>query len=170
MRADTSFAVKVVARYAVILTGVILASRKLGLGWDDVQWLVAALSVGLGFGLQEIFGNLVAGLIMLAERPVRIGDVVTVGDVTGTVARISARATTVTDFDNKEILIPNKSFVTDRVVQLDAVEPDNPVAVEGQPAASHQCCPSGTTDARCGAKQPRCGRRSSADCYIRRIR
>lgn len=116
MRADTSFAVKVVARYAVILTGVILASRKLGLGWDDVQWLVAALSVGLGFGLQEIFGNLVAGLIMLAERPVRIGDVVTVGDVTGTVAHISARATTVTDFDNKEILIPNKSFVTDRVV------------------------------------------------------
>lgn len=116
MRADTSFAVKVVARYVVILTGVILASRKLGLGWDDVQWLVAALSVGLGFGLQEIFGNLVAGLIMLAERPVRIGDVVTVGDVTGTVARISARATTVTDFDNKEILIPNKSFVTDRVI------------------------------------------------------
>jgi potassium efflux system protein len=53
---------------------------------------------------------------MLAERPVRIGDVVTVGDVTGTVARISARATTVTDFDNKEILIPNKSFVTDRVI------------------------------------------------------
>lgn len=116
MRADTSFAVKVIARYLVILAGVILASRKLGLGWDDVQWLVAALSVGLGFGLQEIFGNLVAGLMMLAERPVRIGDIVTVGDVTGTVSKIQARATTVTDFDNKEILIPNKSFITDRVI------------------------------------------------------
>jgi potassium efflux system protein len=58
----------------------------------------------------------VSGLILLAERPVRIGDVVTVGDVSGTVSRIRARATTVTDFDNKEVLIPNKSFITDRVI------------------------------------------------------
>ena len=99
-----------------LVPNVVVASSALGLGWDDVQWLVAALSVGIGFGLQEIFGNLVAGLMMLAERPVRIGDIVTVGDVTGTVSKIQARATTVTDFDNKEILIPNKSFITDRVI------------------------------------------------------
>jgi potassium efflux system protein len=94
----------------------VVASSVLGIGWSDVQWLVAALSVGLGFGLQEIFANLVSGLIVLAERPIRIGDVVTVGDVSGTVSRIRARATTVTDFDNKEVLIPNKSFITDRVI------------------------------------------------------
>lgn len=116
MQADASFAIKVVSRYIIIIGGVVVASSALGLGWDDVQWLVAALSVGIGFGLQEIFGNLVAGLMMLAERPVRIGDIVTVGDVTGTVSKIQARATTVTDFDNKEILIPNKSFITDRVI------------------------------------------------------
>jgi potassium efflux system protein len=72
--------------------------------------------VGLGFGLQEIFANFVSGLIVLTERPIRIGDVVTVGDVSGTVARIRARATAVVDFDNKEVIIPNKAFITERVV------------------------------------------------------
>ena len=81
-----------------------------------MQWLIAALGVGLGFGLQEIFANFISGLIVLAERPIRIGDVVTVGDVSGTVARIRARATAVVDFDNKEVIIPNKAFVTERVV------------------------------------------------------
>jgi len=116
MQADANYAIKVMARYALAAGGIVLASGILGIGCSDVQWLVAALSVGLGFGLQEIFGNLVAGLMILGERPIRIGDVVTVGDVTGTVARIRARATTVVDFDNKEVLIPNKSFITDRVI------------------------------------------------------
>jgi len=116
IQADATYAIKVIARYALTTAGVVVASSILGIGWSDVQWLVAALGVGLGFGLQEIFANLVSGLIMLAERPVRIGDVVTVGDVSGTVARIRARATTVIDFDNKEVLIPNKSFITDRVI------------------------------------------------------
>jgi potassium efflux system protein len=58
----------------------------------------------------------VSGLIVLAERPIRIGDVVTVGGVSGTVSRIHARATVVIDFDNKEVIIPNKAFITERVV------------------------------------------------------
>jgi potassium efflux system protein len=74
------------------------------------------MGVGLGFGLQEIVANFVSGLILLAERPVRIGDVVTIGDVSGTVLRIRARATTVTDFENKEVIIPNKAFITGSVV------------------------------------------------------
>jgi potassium efflux system protein len=105
-----------VTQYALAAARVMVASGILGIGWSDVQWLVAALGVGLGFGLQEIFANLVSGLILLAERPIRIGDVVTVGDVSGTVSRIRARATTATNFDNKEVLIPNKSFITDRVI------------------------------------------------------
>lgn len=116
VRADTTYAIQVIARYALTAAGIVLAANILGLGWSDVQWLVAALGVGLGFGLQEIFGNLVAGLIVLAERPVRLGDVVTIGDVSGTVVRIRARVTTVADFDNREVLIPNKSLITDRVV------------------------------------------------------
>ena len=113
---DATYAIKVVARYALTAAGIVLAADILGIGWSDVQWLVAALGVGLGFGLQEIFANFVSGLIVLAERPIRIGDVVTVGDVSGTVARIRARATAVVDFDNKEVIIPNKAFITERVV------------------------------------------------------
>lgn len=116
MRADATYAIKVVTRYALTAIGVAAASRVLEISWSNLQWLVAALSVGLGFGLQEIFANFVSGLIVLAERPIRIGDVVTVGDVTGTVARIRARATAVIDFDNKEVIIPNKAFITDRVI------------------------------------------------------
>jgi len=77
---------------------------------------VAALSVGLGFGLQEIFANFVSGLIILFEKPVRIGDVVTIGNLSGTVSRIRIRATTITDFDHKEIIVPNKTFVTDQLL------------------------------------------------------
>ena len=116
IQGDATYAIKVVARYALAAAGVMLASNILGIAWSDVQWLVAALGVGLGFGLQEIFANFVSGLIILAERPIRIGDVVTVGDASGTVSRIRARATMLVDFDNKEVLIPNKSFITDRVI------------------------------------------------------
>jgi potassium efflux system protein len=113
---DATYAIKVMTRYAIVAAGVVFASRIVGIGWSDVQWLVAALGVGVGFGLQEIVANFVSGLIVLAERPIRIGDFVTVGDVSGTVARIRARATVVVDSDRREILIPNKAFITERVV------------------------------------------------------
>jgi potassium efflux system protein len=116
IQADATYAIKVTARCALAAIGIAVAANMLGIDWSDVQWLVAALGVGLGFGLQEIFANFVSGLIVLAERPIRIGDVVTVGDVSGTVSHIRARATSVIDFDNKEVIIPNKSFITDRVV------------------------------------------------------
>ncbi len=116
VQTDATYAIKVITRYAVTIVGVLLACSLLGIRWNNVQWLVAALGVGLGFGLQEIVANFVSGLIVLAERPIRIGDVVTVGNISGTVARIHARATTVIDFDNKEVIIPNKAFITERVV------------------------------------------------------
>ncbi len=116
MQTDATYAIKVIARYGVAIVGLLLACNILGLRWSDVQWLVAALGVGLGFGLQEIVANFVSGIIVLAERPIRIGDVVTVGTVSGTVSRIQARATVVVDFDGKEVIIPNKAFITERVV------------------------------------------------------
>ena len=110
------FAVTAITRYIITVTGVILAFNAVGIGWSKVQWLVAAVSVGLGFGLQEIFANFVSGLVLLFERPIRIGDTVTVGGITGTVTRIRIRATTITDWDRKELVIPNKEFITGQVV------------------------------------------------------
>jgi potassium efflux system protein len=72
--------------------------------------------VGLGFGLQEIFANFVSGLIILLERPVRVGDTVTIEGISGTVTRIRIRATTITDWDNKEVIVPNKTFITGQLV------------------------------------------------------
>ncbi len=114
--AGTRYAATTLVRYLVIAIGILIVSNLIGIEWGRAQWIVAALGVGLGFGLQEIVANFVSGLIILFERPVRVGDVVTVGDVSGTVSRLQIRATTITDFDNKEVLVPNKSFITDRVV------------------------------------------------------
>ena len=116
VKADATYAIKVTTKYGLTLAGILAACKVLGFAWGDVQWLVAALGVGLGFGLQEIVANFISGLILLAERPVRIGDVVTVGDASGTVAQIRARATTLVDFERREIIIPNKAFITGSVI------------------------------------------------------
>ena len=110
------YAVNQLARYLIITIGFICIANELGGSWSQVQWLVAALSVGLGFGLQEIFANLVSGIILLFERPIRVGDTVTINSVSGRVSRIQMRATTITDWDNKEHIVPNKSFITNQLV------------------------------------------------------
>nr|MBF0683719.1 mechanosensitive ion channel [Pseudomonas sp.] len=112
----SAYAIGTLLSYTLVGTGIVSMLSTLGVSWDKLQWLVAALSVGLGFGLQEIFANFVSGLIILFEKPVRIGDVVTIGNLSGTVSRIRIRATTITDFDHKEIIVPNKTFVTDQLV------------------------------------------------------
>jgi len=110
------YAYSTIAKYAVVLAGLGLAFDAIGVGWSSIQWLVAAIGVGLGFGLQEIFANFVSGLIILFERPIRVGDVVTIGEVSGTVSRIRTRATWITAFDRKELLVPNKEFVTGQLI------------------------------------------------------
>ncbi|SCC53495.1 mechanosensitive channel MscK [Kosakonia oryziphila] len=116
MRQGSAYAVTTILNYIIIAVGALTVFGSLGVSWDKLQWLAAALSVGLGFGLQEIFGNFVSGLIILFERPVRIGDTVTIGTFSGTVSKIRIRATTITDFDRKEVIIPNKAFVTERLI------------------------------------------------------
>ncbi len=110
------YAITQIARYVIAIVGVVVVFNTIGGQWSQVHWLVAALSVGLGFGLQEIFGNFVSGLILLFERPVRMGDVVTVKDITGTVTRIRIRATTITDADKRELIVPNKTLITGEVI------------------------------------------------------
>ena len=105
-----------IVRYIIIVAGATVGFGIVGVTWSKIQWLIAAMTVGLGFGLQEIFANFVSGLILLFERPMRVGDMVTVGDVTGTVTKIRIRATTIMDFDRKELVVPNKEFITGKVM------------------------------------------------------
>ena len=96
------YALTTISRYVLVFTGSLVVLAVLGVTWSSIQWLVAAFGIGLGFGLQEIFANVVSGLLLLVERPVRVGDTITVGGVTGTVTRIRIRATTIQDWDLKD--------------------------------------------------------------------
>ncbi len=109
------YATNQLAKYFFVTIAFISIANELGGSWSQVQWLVAALGVGLGFGLQEIFANLVSGIILLFERPIRVGDVVTIGDLTGSVSRIQMRATTLIDVEQRELIVPNKTFITSQL-------------------------------------------------------
>ena len=110
------YAIVKLLEYLIISIGVLSFLSTLGLRWDRLQWLVAALGVGIGFGLQEIIANFISGLLILFEKPIRVGDVITVGESSGQVIQIQIRATTIRDFDGKELLVPNKEFVTGRLL------------------------------------------------------
>lgn len=116
LEAGSRYAINQLLQYLLITIAFIGIANELGGSWSQVQWLVAALGVGLGFGLQEIFANLVSGIILLFERPVRVGDTVTIGDISGKVCRIQMRATRIIDWDQKELVIPNKTFITGQLV------------------------------------------------------
>ena len=103
-------------RYAIMIVGFTAAFGHLGISWSKIQWLAAALTFGLGFGLQEIVANFVSGLILLLERPVRVGDAVTIGNLQGRVSSIHIRATTITLWDKSEMIVPNKEFITTKLV------------------------------------------------------
>ncbi len=109
------YATVTISRYILFAVGVIIGLSILRVNLSNLGWLVAAMGVGLGFGLQEIFANFVSGLILLLERPIRVGDLVTIGNVMGNVTHISFRATTVMAFDNEEIVVPNKELITGQV-------------------------------------------------------
>ncbi len=110
------YATTTLSRYFIVAVGAILAFNILGADGSKLHWLAAALGVGIGFGLQEIVANFISGLIILFERPIRVGDVVTVGDTDGVVTRIRIRATTILNWDKKELLVPNKEFITGRLL------------------------------------------------------
>lgn len=115
MDTGARYATITILGYVLVGTGIVVGLSQLGIDWSKLQWIIAALGVGLGFGLQEIVANFVSGLIILFERPIRVGDFVTIGNLSGTVSNIKIRATTVTDFDNREVLLPNKSIITENV-------------------------------------------------------
>ena len=112
----SAYAITTLLSYVIVGVGIVSTLATLGVSWDKLQWLVAALSLGLGFGMQEIFANFISGIMILFERPVRIGDTITIGNLSGTVSKIRIRATTITDFDRKDIIVPNKTFITGQLI------------------------------------------------------
>ncbi|MGB5671653.1 MAG: mechanosensitive ion channel domain-containing protein [Sedimenticolaceae bacterium] len=116
MTAPGRYTATTMTNYLIVTAGAILVSTTIGVEWSKLQWLVAALGVGIGFGLQEIVANFISGLIILFERPIRVGDIVTVGDTDGVVTKIRIRATTIRNWDRKELLVPNKEFITGRLL------------------------------------------------------
>ena len=123
LQSGTRHAITLLLQYVIVGVGLSLAFSAIGFGWSRIQWLLAALSVGLGFGLQEIFANFVSGLIILFERPVRLGDTVTVAGTTGVVTKIRIRATTITDLNQLELIVPNKEFITSSLVNWSLSSP-----------------------------------------------
>lgn len=112
----TRVAIVTLCRYALIAIGLALLFSVLNVDWAKFGWIAAALSVGLGFGLQEVVANFVSGLILLFERPIRVGDVVTVEGNTGTVTKIQMRATTIINWDRQELVVPNKNLITGTIL------------------------------------------------------
>lgn len=112
----TSYAVTSLTNYVLISVAIVSVFAVLGVKWEQLQWLAAGLTVGLGFGLQEIFGNFISGLILFFERPVRVGDIITLNNLSGRVSKIKIRATVITDFDRRDIVVPNRSFITGQFV------------------------------------------------------
>jgi potassium efflux system protein len=137
-------AIITISRYLITAVGLVAALDIIGIGWDQVQWLVAALGLGLGFGLKEIFSNFFSGLILLVERPIRVGDTVTLDTLSGTVSRINIRATTITDWDCKEIIVPNNTFITSSLVNWARSDPITRVVIpvgvgyDSDPAQVHE--------------------------------
>ncbi len=129
MDSGSRYAVTSICRYSLVAIGMVTAYKSLGFDGTSIQWLVAAMGVGLGFGLQEIFANFVSGIILLFERPIRVGDVVTLGDKTGQVSRIRMRATTIVDWDHKEYIVPNKDLVTERLLNWTLSDQTNRIVV-----------------------------------------
>jgi potassium efflux system protein len=117
------------SRYVIVTVVVLVVLGRLGASWSQMGWAVAAMSVGIGFGLQEIVANFISGLILLVERPIRLGDVITIGDASGTVTRIRFRATTVRDFDRKELIVPNKEIITGRLLNWTLSDPVTRIVV-----------------------------------------
>jgi len=104
------------AHYVAIGAGLLLAISASGVAMDRFTFLVGALGVGIGFGLQNVVNNFVSGIILLYERPVQKSDIIEVGSLLGEVRRIGVRSSTVRTYDGAEVIVPNASLISQDVV------------------------------------------------------
>lgn len=112
----TRSAIVTIIRYAILLLGFFFIFKTAGFDLGAFSWMLGALGVGLGFGLQNITSNFISGIIILFERPIKIGDRIQVGDISGDVTSISMRSTTIVTNDNISIIVPNSKFINDNVI------------------------------------------------------
>jgi small-conductance mechanosensitive channel len=109
--------------YLLVGLGIIIAVQSIGLNLTSLAVVFGLLSVGIGFGLQNVAANFISGLIILFERPIEIGDRITVGDVWGDVVNINLRATLILTIDNVAIIVPNSEFISSRVTNWSYRDP-----------------------------------------------
>jgi small-conductance mechanosensitive channel len=105
-----------IIRYFIIVVGFIVILQTVGIDLTALNVLAGAVGIGLGFGLQNIVNNFISGLIILFERPIKVGDRIVVGDVEGDVIQVGARSTEVVTNDNITIIVPNSKFITENVI------------------------------------------------------
>lgn len=94
---------------------ILITLSLMGVQWNKLAWIVSALSVGIGFGLQEIVKNFISGLILLTERPVKVGDLVSISGIEGDIRRISVRATEIQLIDRSTVIVPNSQLISQNV-------------------------------------------------------
>jgi small-conductance mechanosensitive channel len=109
-------AVGTIIRYGVLVLGLVIVIQTVGINLSAITILAGALGVGIGFGLQNITNNLVSGIIILFERPIKVGDRIQVGDVFGDVVSISLRSSMIVTNDNIDVIVPNSEFITSKVI------------------------------------------------------
>lgn len=117
-------AVGSLVRYAVLTVGFMIILQSAGVDLSTLTVFAGAVGIGLGFGLQSVVGNFISGLIILFERPIKVGDRIEVGGVAGDVINISARATTILTNDNIAIIVPNSSFISEQVTNWSYTDRD----------------------------------------------
>jgi small-conductance mechanosensitive channel len=105
-----------ITHYLVMLTGALVAFQFVGIDLSGFMVVFGLLSVGIGFGLQNITSNFISGLILLIERPIKVGDRITIGNTEGDVMEINMRSTTIRSLNNISIIVPNSEFVSSQVV------------------------------------------------------
>ena len=123
LAAGTRYAIGRVLGYVILFLGILVALQPLGFNATTLAVFGGALGIGLGFGLQDIVKNFVAGLVILIERPIQIGDSIEIGDVVGDVTEIRARATVVRTNDDVSLIVPNSKFISETVVNRSFRQP-----------------------------------------------
>ncbi len=123
MEPSLQYAIAKILGYLIIVLGFYIALQAVGIDLSSLAIIAGAIGVGLGFGLQNIINNFVSGLIILAERPITIGDRVDVSGVAGQVTKISLRSTTVVTNDNISIIVPNSQFISSTVTNWSHGDP-----------------------------------------------
>jgi len=111
-----SQSIATILRYVLIIIGLIIIFQTTGIDLSAIGLLIGALGVGIGFGLQNITNNFISGLIILFERPIKVGDRIEIDDLAGNIVDISARATTIITNDNIAVIVPNSDFINNRVI------------------------------------------------------